>query len=185
MQVDDHTVTILRGTGLKDRLSRDRIVKAPPLRSNVEEPLLRRLDSNGKDGNFHEHTSVERIPSTPALASSHTPSLMDVITGREREDALSRLAGFRSQVGKARPGPGDTLPVPGARSSPPDPPSGGATDTSPATRSQITKETLVPPEPPAARTVPPGPRRVGLSAPPAIDPAHRALIASGVARLAA
>ena len=49
VQVDDHTVTILSGTGLKDRLSRDRVVKAPPLRSNVEEPPLRRVETNGED----------------------------------------------------------------------------------------------------------------------------------------
>lgn len=29
VQVDKHTVTILRGTGLKDRLSRDRVITSP------------------------------------------------------------------------------------------------------------------------------------------------------------
>ena len=143
------------------------------------------MEPNGEDGNSPEHTSVEEIPSTPALPSWHIPGLMDAFTGGEREDALSRLARFRSQVGEGSNGPGDTLPVPGARSSPLDPPREGATDTRPVTRSQITKETLVPLDPLAARTEPPVTRRVGLSASPAIDPAHRALIASYIVCLAA
>ena len=36
--LEEHTVTILRTTGLKDRVSRDRIVKAPPLRTELTEP---------------------------------------------------------------------------------------------------------------------------------------------------
>ena len=36
--LDEQTVTILRTTGLKDLVSRDRIVKAPPLRTELTEP---------------------------------------------------------------------------------------------------------------------------------------------------
>ena len=36
--LDEHTVTIIRTTGLKDRVSGDRIVKAPPLWTELAEP---------------------------------------------------------------------------------------------------------------------------------------------------
>ena len=37
VQVEDYTLTVLRGTRLKDQLFRDRVVKSSPLRSNEED----------------------------------------------------------------------------------------------------------------------------------------------------
>ena len=52
VQVLDHTVIILRGTGLKYGLSRDRVVKSPSLSSNVEGLPPQLVELEGKDGNF-------------------------------------------------------------------------------------------------------------------------------------
>ena len=134
VQVDDHTFTILRGTGLKDRLSRDRVVKSPPLQSNVEEPPPGPVASNGEDGDLLGATPTEGSPSTRAPATARTPRLMDAVADGETEDALARYAGFRSQVGGARPGSADPLPVSDRRPLTPDPSLGESSDTRPATR---------------------------------------------------
>ena len=45
LKVEGHTVTVLRGTGLKDRISRDRVVKYPPQRSAVKDATPSLADS--------------------------------------------------------------------------------------------------------------------------------------------
>ena len=118
VQVDEHTVTILRGTGLKDRLSRDRVIKSPPLRRKVEE-LPHQATSIGEDEKNPESVPREATSSTRAPGRSSTPGLMDAITDGETGDVLARLAGFRSQVGrKQEPAPeelADSHPVTGSR----------------------------------------------------------------------
>ena len=185
VQVDGHTVTIIRGMGLKDWLSRDRVVKSPPLRSNVEDTQPDPAVSDGEDGNFPEATPSEGTLATPASATSRTPGLMNAVAGGATEEALSRLAGFRSQIRGNCTVPADHPPTSGARPPTKDSRRGEASDTRPATRSPTVRETHIAPESPVARTDPPAPRRLGASASSAIDPAHRAFVTSGAARLAA
>ena len=54
VQVDDHIFTVLRGAGLKDQLSRDRVVKSSPLRNNVEDTQPQLAVSDGGKGNSPE-----------------------------------------------------------------------------------------------------------------------------------
>ncbi|CDF40057.1 unnamed protein product [Chondrus crispus] len=174
VQVDDHTVTILRGTGPKDWLSRDRVVTSPPLRSNVTDPPLGPGSSNGEDENLPDATPSEGTPATPALARPRPPGLMDAVIGGGTEDALTRLAGFRSRIGANRPETANHPLPPDSRPQ--------TKDTRPVTRWQTARE---PHEPTVDPTEPLAPRRDRASAPPATDPAHRAFISSGAAHLAA
>ena len=81
VQVDDQTVTIIRGTGLNDRLSHDRVIKSPPLCRNVEDLPPRPAASNGDDGNLPGAAPSEGTLSILAPATSRTPGLMDAVSG--------------------------------------------------------------------------------------------------------
>ena len=113
------------------------------------------------------------------------PGLMDAVAGGETEDALSRLAGFRSQIRGTRPVSADHSRGLKARPLTKDPPRKETSDTRPATRSRTERETPVAPETIVDPTSPPAPRLVAPSASSAIDPAHRAFFTSGAALLAA
>ena len=63
LQMDDHTFTILRRKGLKDRLSRYWVVKSLPLQRNVEEP---------RPGPWRQTGNME---TSPALRLQRGPSL--------------------------------------------------------------------------------------------------------------
>ena len=109
VKVDDHTVTILRGTGLKDRISRDRVVKSPPLRNAVEgatpswadmcdegeTPSSDATPIRGRDMAGQSATpplddlDPEEDTATPALSPAHTAGLMDALTSGDPERVIS------------------------------------------------------------------------------------------------
>lgn len=53
MDVNEPTVTVLRGTGLKDSISRDKVVKSPSPRSTMEDATPSVADSHDDGGADH------------------------------------------------------------------------------------------------------------------------------------
>ena len=137
-----NTVTVLRGAGLKHQLSRDRVVKSPPLPSNVEDTQPLPAVSDGGRANPPGSTPSDGTLATAASASSRTLGLVDAVAGGETEDTLSRLAGFRSQIRGTRPVPADHSWGSVASPLTADPPPEETSETRPITRSQTNRETL-------------------------------------------
>ena len=123
VKVDDHIVTVLRGTGLKDRISRDRVVKSPPLRNAVEDTTPSWEDerddgdtpSSGENPRRGEDTAEQAMEQpradidldndapSPTPSGGRTPGLMDAMTSGRSERVISRLVPLSPATSGERP----------------------------------------------------------------------------------
>ena len=93
LQVDDHAVTILRGTGMKERLSCDRVVKSPPWRSSVEVPQPREAAwEEEPNKSTNAAASPDDTPAARTYAASRLPGLKEAVTSGGAEHVIFRLA---------------------------------------------------------------------------------------------
>ena len=120
--MDEHTVSVLRGTGLKDSISPDRVAKSPRLRSTVEDatnsladsrddgetPSSGRTPGGGEDtagtavGLPWDDIEHENNARDPALATAHAPGLMNAVEKRAPQRVISRLAYLPCQIREKR-----------------------------------------------------------------------------------
>ena len=123
VKVDDHTVTVLRGTGLKDRISRDRVVKSPPLHNAVEDTTpslagerddgdtppsgenLRRGEDTADQALEQPRADSDLDNDAPSRTPSEgrTPGLMDAVTNGQPERVISRLVPLSLATRRERP----------------------------------------------------------------------------------
>ena len=111
LKVDEHVVTVLRGTGLKDRISRDRVVKSLPLRNAVEDimpslagerddgdtPSSRENPRRGEDTaeqameQSRADIDLDNDTRAPTPSEGRAPGLVHAVTSGRPERVISKL----------------------------------------------------------------------------------------------
>ena len=120
VKVDDHTVTVLRGMGLKDRIYRESVVKSTPRRNAVEDatPLLAyprndgETPSSGMSPGRGEHTVEQAMDPPrdninfddnaryPAPSDTRALGILDAVTSGILERVILRLAPLPPRQGR-------------------------------------------------------------------------------------